>query len=112
MKIAIPIKNNILCQHFGHCEQFYVCTVNNESKEIIDTEFITPPPHEPGLLPRWLGDKQVNIIITGGMGQKAQKLFEQRDIKVFAGAPILAPNDLVKQFLNGELEYGTNACDH
>lgn len=112
MKIAIPVKDNALCNHFGHCDQFYVCNADETSREITDFEFITPPPHEPGLLPRWLGEKQVDIIIAGGMGQSAQRLFIERNIKVFVGAPQLTPKDLVLQFLNGKLTYGVNACDH
>ena len=112
MKIAIPVRDNILCNHFGHCEQFYICDVNEDSKEITNFDLITPPPHEPGLLPRWLGEKQVNVIITGGMGQKAQTLFAQKGIKVFPGAPVMEPKELVKTYLEGSLEYGTNACDH
>ena len=112
MKIAIPVHNNKLCQHFGHCEQFFICEVDKDSKEIKSTERITPPPHEPGLLPRWLGERNVNVIITGGMGQKAQDLFEQRNINVFTGAASLAPEVLVDQYLEGSLQFGNNACDH
>ena len=32
MKIAIPVQNNLLCQHFGHCEQFYICNVDGNNK--------------------------------------------------------------------------------
>ncbi len=112
MKIAIPVHSNKLCQHFGHCEQFYICIAEEDNKKIISSELIIPPPHEPGLLPRWLGEKSVDVIITGGMGQKAQALFEERNIKVFTGAPSLPPDALVEQYLIGNLEYGSNACDH
>jgi len=112
MKIAIPVKNNTLCNHFGHCEQFFVCDVDSDKKSIAKSELVTPPPHEPGLLPRWLGEKDVNVIIAGGMGQKAQNLFTQRNIKVFVGAPALAPKILVDKYLNNQLVYGVNACDH
>lgn len=111
MKIAIPVKDNTLCNHFGHCEQFYVCDVDGKN-EITSFELLTPPPHEPGLLPRWLNEKQVNVIIAGGMGQSAKNLFLERNIKVFVGAPALDPKVLVEQYLNGGLTYGDNACDH
>lgn len=112
MKIAIPVRGNALCNHFGHCDQFYVCDADEINKKITSSQLITPPPHEPGLLPRWLGEKQVDVIIAGGIGQSAQRLFVQRNIKVFVGAPQLAPQNLVKQFLNGQLTYGSSACDH
>ena len=112
MKIAIPTRDEKLCNHFGHCDQFFVCDIDETSKKITASEFITPPPHEPGLLPKWLGERAVNVIITGGMGQRAQTLFAQRGIKVFPGAPVQEPTELVKQYLEGTLVYGTNACDH
>ena len=40
-------------------------------KEITKTEFLDAPPHQPGLLPKFLGEYGANLIITGGMGQKA-----------------------------------------
>ena len=112
MKIAIPVKNNTLCNHFGHCDKFYVCDVDNDKNAIINSELVTPPPHEPGLLPRWLDEKNVSVIIAGGMGQKAQNLFAEKNIKVFIGAPVLAPNTLVDKYLNNQLVYGANTCDH
>lgn len=112
MKIAIPVRNNVLCQHFGHCDQFYICNADEQNKKIENFELITPPPHEPGLLPRWLGEKQVNVIIAGGMGQRAHQLFTQKGIKVFVGAPALEPKVIVEKYMNNDLVYGGNACDH
>lgn len=112
MKIAIPVANNTICMHFGHCEQFYIYEVDTDSKTIKNVLKLTPPPHEPGLLPRWLKEKEVNIIIAGGMGQRAQNLFTQRNIKVFVGAPVENPKSLVEKYLNETLISGVNACDH
>ena len=53
-KIAVPIENGKLCSHFGHCEYFYVATVNDGKIEL--EQDITPPAHEPGLYPKWVGD--------------------------------------------------------
>ena len=86
MKIAIPTANEMMCPHFGHCEKFYVFDVDKEDKIIENVEKLTPPPHEPGLLPRWLGEKKVDLIISGGMGARAQGLFAQNGIDVITGA--------------------------
>jgi predicted Fe-Mo cluster-binding NifX family protein len=112
MKIAIPVANDMICMHFGHCEQFYVYDVDTDNKTILGVDKITPPPHEPGLLPRWLKEKNVDAIIAGGMGQRAQQLFAERDIKVFVGAPVAEPKTLVETYLEGNLVSGENACDH
>jgi predicted Fe-Mo cluster-binding NifX family protein len=112
MKIAIPVVNNLLCLHFGHCETFAVLTADETTKQISGREDRVPPPHEPGVLPRWLAEQQVNLIIAGGMGQRAQQLFAQQGIQVVTGAPVDHPEKLVQAFLDGTLVSGANACDH
>ncbi|RKY04172.1 MAG: ATPase [Planctomycetota bacterium] len=112
MKVAIPLAQGKLTLHFGHCEQFSIIDVNEETKEIAGREDLTPPAHEPGVLPKWLHEQGANVIIAGGMGQRAQQLFTQNDIKVIVGASSDAPEALVAAYLQGTLETGNNACDH
>lgn len=112
MKIAIPIAQGKLCMHFGHCEVFAVLTVDEKNKTVLAREYLTPPPHEPGVLPRWLGEQKVNVIIAGGMGQRAQQLFAEQNIAVVVGAPSAVPETLAIEYLSGTLQSGANACDH
>ncbi len=110
MKIAIPTAEGKLAMHFGHCEKFVLIDVENS--EIVKTEEVVPPPHEPGLLPKWLGELNVNIIIAGGMGVRAQDLFSANNIKVIVGAGSESVEQLVKAYIDGTLVTGNNACDH
>jgi predicted Fe-Mo cluster-binding NifX family protein len=110
MKIAIPIAEGKLTAHFGHAAEFAIVHVENQ--EVKDKELLTPPPHEPGVLPKWLGDLGVDVIIAGGMGSKAQALFGENGIKVLTGAPSLTPEELVQQYLASALVTGENVCDH
>jgi ATP-binding protein involved in chromosome partitioning len=112
MKIAIPVANGKVCMHFGHCEQFALVEVDETSKAITATSYLTPPAHEPGVLPRWLHAQSADVIITGGMGQRAQGLFAQNGIKVVVGAPAETPEDVVTAYLSGTLKVGQNVCDH
>jgi len=112
MKIAIPLTQGKLSMHFGHCEEFALVEVDPDKKEIIGTSTATPPPHEPGVLPRWLSEMGANIIIAGGMGFRAQQLFTQNNISVLVGAPAENPEKLVLDYLNGSLVTGENCCDH
>ncbi|MHC1705137.1 MAG: NifB/NifX family molybdenum-iron cluster-binding protein [Tenuifilaceae bacterium] len=109
-RIAIPLENGILCSHFGHCEQFSILDIENNS--ITDEKMVTPPPHEPGLLPAWIAEKGVTDVIAGGMGQKAINLFNQHNINVFVGAQIKSPKELATDFINNTLSAGANYCDH
>jgi len=109
-RIAIPLENGILCSHFGHCQQFAIIDTANKSVSEINT--VTPPPHEPGLLPAWLAGKGVTDVIAGGMGQRAIDLFNQQKINVFVGAQIKSHTELVNDLLNDTLKAGANYCDH
>lgn len=112
MKIAIPITDGKLCMHFGHCEQFVLLEVDEKAKKVTGIRMLTPPPHEPGVLPRWLHQEGATVIIAGGMGQRAQAIFAENAIKVVVGAPAEAPEQLVAQYLAGTLVSGANVCDH
>ena len=112
LKVAVPLAEGRLTTHFGHCASFALIIANIAGKNIVSKEEVVPPPHEPGLLPKWLGERDVQLIIAGGMGSRAQELFVQRGIKVVTGAPSLTPEELVAQYLNGTLEVGDNGCSH
>jgi Mrp family chromosome partitioning ATPase/predicted Fe-Mo cluster-binding NifX family protein len=110
MKIAIPIAEGKLTAHFGHAAEFAIVRV--EGQEIKGKELLTPPPHEPGVLPRWLHELGVEVIIAGGMGQRALGLFGDNGIKVVTGAANHTPEELVTQYLTNTLVTGENVCDH
>ncbi len=110
MKFAIPLAEGKLTAHFGHSQEFALVEV--EDNQIKSKETLVPPPHEPGVLPKWLHDLGTNVIIAGGMGARALDLFAQNNIKVIVGASALTPEELVKQYLDNTLQTGGNVCDH
>ena len=112
MRIAIPLAQGKLSLHFGHCDQFAIFDIDDSSKKIINRKDATPPAHAPGVLPKWLHENNVSAIIAGGMGQRAQQLFAQNDIKVIVGASDGSPEELVSAYLENTLETGDNICNH
>ncbi|NLE58835.1 MAG: ATPase [Planctomycetes bacterium] len=112
MRIAVPVANGRLCLHFGHCSQFVIHEVDPSAQRTLRRESLTPPAHEPGVLPRWLHEQGVNAVIAGGMGQRAQQLFAQNGIEVVVGAPDGDPDEIVAAYLAGSLKGGENICDH
>lgn len=108
--IAIPLENGILCSHFGHCQQFAIIEVTDNS--IVGEKLLTPPPHEPGLLPGWLAERGITDVIAGGMGQRALDLFAAQNINVNVGAQPKNPKELVSDWIKNSLTTGKNACDH
>ncbi len=110
MKFAIPIVNGILTMHFGHAKEFVIIDV--EDNEIKNKTSLEPPPHAPGVLPNWLDELGVNVVIAGGMGATAMQMFEEGGIKVITGAPTIEPEKLVQHYLDNTLLTSFNACDH
>ncbi len=110
MKIAVPIDGGLISQHFGHAELFLIAEI--EDGEIKRTETKTPPPHEPGVIPKWMSELGVNVIITGGMGRRALALFDGYGIKAVVGAPQIDPIEAIKEYLRGTLRTGENVCSH
>ncbi len=111
MRIAIPVANGMLSLHFGHCEAFVILDID-KSGTITSKRSEVPPPHEPGVLPSWLKSLDVDHIIAGGMGNRAQALFNEYGITVAAGASGTNPEQIAQDYVKGQLECGDNLCDH
>ena len=112
IKVAVPVVNGKLCMHFGHCQQFAMVEADAGKKEILGVEHLDPPPHEPGVLPEWVAGQGADFVIAGGMGSRAQSLFNQHGVKVLVGASADTPENLVQSYIQGTLTTGENVCDH
>lgn len=112
LRIAVPVAQGRLCPHFGHCEQFALLDADPQSGELKDTVYMTPPPHEPGVLPRWLAEQGTHVVLAGGMGARAINYFREYGVNVVTGAEELSPQDLARSYMQGTLTTGENACTH
>jgi predicted Fe-Mo cluster-binding NifX family protein len=112
MRIAIPLAGGRLAQHFGHCEKFALIDVDPAAKSVLQSAEVEAPEHQPGLLPAWLRERGVELVIAGGMGGRALSLFAQESIQVLAGVGDGTPSALVEMYLGGTLSAGANSCDH
>ncbi|TKG94335.1 ATPase [Puteibacter caeruleilacunae] len=109
--IAVPVdENDMLAPHMGHSKVFDFYEVNDG--EIVSAVQLKAPPHQPGVLPKWLIENNVTDLLTGGAGQKAVDLLNEGGVKVHVGSPKKTSHELATLFLNGELEFSGNACDH
>lgn len=112
MKIALPVQGEALDQHFGRCKEFALFAVSDATRTVISMERLPAPLHEHGLLPRWLAEHQVQVVLAGGMGAHARQLLASLGIEVVSGAPSVAPEQLVALYLAGALESVEHACSH
>ena len=109
-RIAIPSSKGLLDEHFGHCKEFAIIDIEEET--IVANGNVDAPPHQPGLLPPWLAEQGVTDVIAGGMGQRAIRIFNQHGVNVFVGAPKMSPLELVDGFIKDALTFNANYCDH
>lgn len=120
MRFAIPLADGILCQHFGQCSEFGFIDADPSTCKLGTLKCVTPPAHSPGALPPWIKQQGAEIVIVGGMGERAKQLFEQSGVKVILGAPSDKPEKLVQAYLAGQLtsqgevcrEHASNCDDH
>lgn len=108
MKIAIATEGKSVSQHFGHCEGYTIYEVKDD--KVINNKFVLNPGHRPGFLPVFLKEKEVNVIISGGMGASAQQLFNDNKIKVVVGASGNC-DDVIQSYLSGELRSTGSICE-
>ena len=112
MKVAIPVVQEKLAMHFGHSQSFSLIEIDEATKAVTGSTSVIPPAHEPGVLPKWLHEQGADVIITGGMGMRAQQLFQQYGIKVVVGAPVETPEKVAELWIKGQLVTSGNICDH
>ena len=112
MRYAVPIVDGKMATHFGHCSHFALFDVDETRNAITKKEIVASPGHEPGLLPTWLAEEGVSVIIASGIGSRAQGLFRENRIEVVTGTLEDEPEKAVMDHMGGTLATGDNLCDH
>jgi len=108
MKIAVSTDSGMVSPHFGRCPQFTIIEI--KENKVIDKKVIDNPGHNPGFLPEFLRKAGVNSIIAGGMGGRAQELFDQVGIETIMGIEGKV-DEVIKSILEGTLKAGESICN-
>ena len=111
-RIAIPCENGQVCEHFGHAPEFVFFDADPDTGEIRGEYHLSPPVHQPGVLPAWIAEQRANVLLAGGIGGRARALFNQHGVDVVAGVAAGDARATVEAYLKGTLVTGENACDH
>ncbi len=107
MKIAISTDGEFVSAHFGRCPAFTLAEI--EENKLVNKEIIANPGHHPGFLPGFLAEKGVECIICGGMGQRAQGMFSEKQINAVVGVQGKV-NEVIDKLLKGRLKGGESLC--
>lgn len=112
MKIAIPTRNAIVDDHFGHCAYYTIFTID-ENKQIVCTE-TQDSPEGCGCksnIASVLEEKGVSLMLAGNMGEGAKNTLEAHHIQVIRGCS--GPVDtVIKDWMQGKINDSGEICDH
>lgn len=107
MIIAISTEGNSVCPHFGRCPAFTIVEIVDG--KVVGKGMIPNPGHQPGFIPRFLHERGVRLIVTGGMGARAVSLFEELGMEAILGVGGNV-DDVIERFLSGSLTGGPSLC--
>jgi len=117
MRIANSTEDNKglesnVSQHFGRCPYFVIVDFKGEVVEeikVVDNPYFSG--HGPGQVPEYIASLGANVMISGGMGRRANVFFDNYGIKTATGASGTVQEALTS-FQDGKLSAGGNCGGH
>lgn len=103
--------NSEMSMHFGRCSHYTIVEVDNgevKNTEVVENPYFTN--HVPGVVPKFIHEQNVNVMIAGGMGPKAINMFTDFGIEVATGVGGKVEN-VLKAYIEGRVQ-GTAPCKH
>lgn len=109
MKIALPSRENLIDDHFGHCEYFTIFTV--DGKHITNQETL---PSATGCgcksgIATTLAEMGVSVLLAGNMGDGAVNVLQQAGINVIRGCSGDL-HEVTQKWLNGSITDSKVVC--
>jgi predicted Fe-Mo cluster-binding NifX family protein len=101
-RVAIPVINNMLSEHFGQCSHYEI--YESDGRAAVWTK--TAMPHEMSVsqLPEWLEEQGITDVIAFRVNPAVIHQFASRKVNLFVGVPINTPQKLIEAYLQGKLE--------
>lgn len=109
MRIAIPVTEGRIPNHFGQCASFLLADV--EGGEVKTETLVANPGHGPGGPPPFfIVARRVDQVLAWGMPPHARERLGQAGVKVLLGVTG-EPRQALRAFLAGSLELSNEALD-
>ena len=106
MRIAIPLKQKDFSLNFSNCDQFALIDIKTGTRQILNTKYVTPPSFNIKILPGWIQENEVDLILAGGMPAQAQNLFADNHIEVRVGFLNGSIKEVIETFIESQLNPG------
>lgn len=104
MKIAVPTKDNVVDNHFGHCDTYTIFGIDKD--KTISSKEVLKWSHGCGCksnIVATLKDMGVDTLLAGNMGQGALNVLLSQGVEVIRGCQGNIEQQ-VQEFLNGHLK--------
>jgi predicted Fe-Mo cluster-binding NifX family protein len=108
MRIAVSADNrngldSVVSPHFGRCPCFVLVDVDGcevQQVDVVENPFYGR--HQPGQVPGFINEQNVDVMLTGGMGGRAIGFFQEYGIQPVTGASGSVRHSL-ERYLGGAL---------
>ena len=107
MKVSISTDGEHVSAHFGRCPSFTLAVISDGREQ--ERSVVPNPGHHPGSLPLFLKQRGVDCVVAGGMGQRAQMLFNEVGIRTVVGITGTV-DDVVRKLAEGTLQGAESLC--
>ncbi len=118
MRIAITAETangleSPVAEHFGHAPYFVLIDLgdNGQPQQVQTVANPYAEEHRPGQVPLFVRQQQADVIITGGMGERAYQAFTINGIQVRLGASG-SVQEALKAYQEGRLDTDPSCCGH
>lgn len=110
MKIALPSRQNLIDDHFGHCEYYTIFTIDDK-KEIVAQENLAAPAGCgcKSNIAQTLSEMGVEVMLAGNMGEGAVNVLKNAGIEVLRGCSGDV-KETALNWLNGSLLDSGDSC--
>ena len=110
--IAIPTRDGMVDDHFGHCAYYTVVTLD-EKNQVVKQERLDSPEGCgcKSNIASAMQEMGITLMLAGNMGEGAYNKLNAHGISVIRGCHG-AIDDVLKAYQQGELKDSLESCDH
>lgn len=111
-KIAIPTRDEMVDDHFGHCAYYTIVTLDDQN-QVINRERLASPEGCgcKSNIASVMQERGISLMLAGNMGMGAYNKLNAHSISVIRGCHGKV-EDVLKAYQCGNLTDSLEACDH
>lgn len=111
-KIAIPTRDEMVDDHFGHCAYYTIVTLDDQN-QVINRERLASPEGCgcKSNIASVMQEMGISLMLAGNMGMGAYNKLNAHGISVIRGCHGKV-EDVLKAYQSGNLTDSLEACDH